>query len=365
MGSKTSIEWTRGDDGREGCTWNPVRGCSIVSPGCENCYAMRVAARFSNKDEPYEGLARFSPKRRIPQWTGKVRLVEEHLADPIRWTRPRRIFVNSMSDLFHEKLSDDEIAAVFGVMASAPRHTFQILTKRATRMREWFEKFAQGGGASQPIRAALAARRFVDDKRITGCHGDKIAPWPLPNVWVGVSVENQKAAKDRLTELQETPAAVRFISYEPALELVDLREWLPLRDAEGNCTQCGCEWSYRDRKTVAPPATQITRHDCPPGFRARAIHWVIVGGESGPGSRPFDIAWARSVASQCREAGVACFVKQLGAKPQREIVTNAAFGETEMAAIDLEDRKGGDIKEWPADLRVREFPRSHAVEAAP
>ncbi len=361
MGTKTSIEWTRGDDGSAGRTWNPVRGCSIVSPGCENCYAMRVAARFSAEGEPYEGLARFSPKRRIPQWTGKVRIVPEHLADPIRWTRPSRIFVNSMSDLFHEKLSDDEIAAVFGVMASAPKHTFQILTKRAKRMRQWFEKFAQGGGASQPIRAALAASRFVDDKRINGCHGDKIAPWPLPNVWVGVSVENQDAAEERLSELQDTPAAVRFISYEPALGDLNLSKWLPLYDSTSvaaSCTQCGCPWSYRDRKTAKG-------HDCPPGFRERAIHWVIIGGESGPGARPFDIAWARSVAAQCHDAGVACFVKQLGAKPERELVTNATFGETEMTPLTLKDHKGGDIKEWPADLRVREFPRSHAVEAAP
>src|SRR5271156_1075393 len=126
MGVKTSISWTD-------ATWNPARGCSIVSPGCHNCYAMRVAARFSAKGEPYEGLAKFSSVKRLPQWTGKVRLVPEHLADPLRWTTPRRVFVNSMSDMFHDGLSNEHIAAVFGVMAASTRHTFQLLTKRARR----------------------------------------------------------------------------------------------------------------------------------------------------------------------------------------------------------------------------------------
>ena len=316
---------------------------------------MGVAARFSGEGEPYDGLARFSPTRRLPQWTGKVRLVQEHLADPLKWTRPRRVFVNSMSDLFHEKLTDDEIAAVFGVMASAPKHTFQILTKRAKRMNEWFEKFAQGGGASQSIRAALAAGRFVQDKRINGCHGDKIAPWPLPNVWLGVSVEHQKAADERIDDVIYTPAAVRFISYEPALGPVDFSKWIP-NNERGYCTVCGCPWAYRERKTAKS-------HDCPPGFHDHALHWIIVGGESGPRARPFDIAWARDVAKQCRTAGIACFIKQLGADPHDSSKSGDLESESRIA---LKDKKGGDTTEWPKDVpRMREFPREQYAGAAP
>src|SRR6185295_14646626 len=131
MADKSKIEWTD-------ATWNPIRGCSVVSEGCRHCYAMQVAARFSDKGQAYEGLAYRNESG--AHWTGKVRLIEEHLEDPLRWKRPRRIFVNSMSDLFHESIPDEWIDRVFSVMAMAPQHTFQILTKRPERMKAWAQR---------------------------------------------------------------------------------------------------------------------------------------------------------------------------------------------------------------------------------
>lgn len=133
MGDKTEIEWTD-------ATWNPVRGCSRVSPGCDNCYAMHVAHRFSGPGMPYEGLTVL--RKGKTDWAGIARFVPDHLSDPLRWTKPRHVFVNSVSDLFHHTVSNEQIAAVFGVMAASPRHTFQVLTKRPERMVEWFEQLA-------------------------------------------------------------------------------------------------------------------------------------------------------------------------------------------------------------------------------
>jgi len=306
MGADSKIEWTRGDDGTPGATWNPTRGCSRVSSGCKNCYAERVAARFSGHGQPYAGLATRSPAR----WTGEVRLVPEMLGAPLRW-KPRRIFVNSMSDMFHEVLSDEEIAAVFGVMAAAPQHTFQILTKRPERMRRWFESYIPLD--SLPLAALHEAyRRLGRDKPFLDAH----TAYPLPNVWLGCSVEDQATADARIPLLLQTPAAVRFVSYEPALAAVDFRTAL---FGQGDGT---------------------------------GIDWLIVGGESGPGARPFDLAWARSAVTQCRATGTPVFVKQLGADPRLD---GAQFpAERRMGGW---DRKGGDPYFWPEDLRVREFPK--------
>lgn len=296
MADKTGISWTD-------ATWNPVRGCSRVSEGCRNCYAERVAARFCDPGQAYEGLARRVLKTdglSQPRWTGEVRLVTEHLADPIRWRRPRRIFVNSMSDLFHEKLSNEQIAAVFGVMAAAPQHTFQILTKRATRMREWFA-WAAGINRSrdtydwtffahQACRAAGAD--LVLDRHVGG--EDMHLPWPLRNVWIGVSTENQETADERIPELLATPAAVRFLSCEPLLGPVDL---------EHVRHQLGRE-SYETGSCL----------DGDDGFGLSAarerVDWVIAGCESGPGARPCDVAWLRSLRDQCASASVPFFLKQ-------------------------------------------------------
>lgn len=307
MGDRTAIEWTD-------ATWNPVRGCSRVSEGCRHCYAEVVAARFSGPGLPYEGLA-----KRVggeARWTGKVRMVPEHLADPLRWKKPRRIFVNSMSDLFHEGLSDHDISRVFDVITATPRHVYQILTKRPARMRRYF----------------LSNARFSPTR-------------PLPNVWLGVSVEDQGAADERIPLLLACPAAVRFVSYEPALGPVDFTR-------VGAC-----------RGEPLSALEEIVGH-----VERPRLDWLIVGGESGPGARSFDVAWAREAVRQCREAGVACFVKQLGARP---------FGHGQWPCpaegcspaspcphrpgLGLRDRKGGDWSEWPEDLRVREYPATPAA----
>lgn len=312
MGS-TGIEWTD-------ATWNPIRGCSRVSEGCRNCYAEQQAARIvrmgKGKPTPYDGLVKLvrvpaSPASRSlesgrePRWTGEVRLVAEHLADPLRWRRGRRVFVNSMSDLFHEKLTNEQIAAVFGVMAAAPQHTFQVLTKRARRMREWFEWVGEriecdaerwsAADCSVDIHTAREhcsslrcwdeATHHLDDasaaviERATrAITGDATPGWPLPNVHLGVSVENQAAADERIPELLRTPAAVRFLSCEPLLGDLNLALWLGSTAADGGHV---------------------------PG-----IDWVITGCESGPGARGAESAWYRSLRDQCEEAGVPFFLKQ-------------------------------------------------------
>lgn len=171
--NKTGIEWTE-------VTWNPVRGCSPVSEGCRNCYAARQALRMAGKGGAYEGLVeRVNGK---PRWTGKVRLVEEKLGEPLRWRRPRMVFVDSMSDLFHMALSDRDIQDVLEVMANAPRHTFQVLTKRPSVL------------AWQTRRRALA-----------------------PNIWVGVSIESKTYLDERLVWLRKSRAQVKFVSFEPLL----------------------------------------------------------------------------------------------------------------------------------------------------
>jgi protein gp37 len=321
----TSIQWTDK-------TWNPVRGCSRVSEGCRHCYAERQAARFSGPHRPFDGFVRIQTGIG-PQWTGKVELVESHLTDPLSWKKPQRVFVNSMSDLFHEALLDEEIDRVFAVMSQSPQHTFQVLTKRPWRMLQWF----------QYENDKRVRQDYVDDAAGTfgWCHANVDGRWPLPNVWLGVSVEDQKTADDRIPLLLSTPAAVRFISYEPALGPVDL-------------------WRYvgRGRPRNGGPMVNLLRPWEEPRYQP-GIDWVIVGGESGPGARPFDIAWARDIIAQCKTAGVACFIKQLGA---RAFVGHSYHKQIHHRSTDgnlylkLKDGKGGDMEEWREDLRVRQFP---------
>ena len=290
----TSIEWT--DE-----TWNPTDGCSVCSAGCANCYAMRFAGRFSKPGERYHGLVTIGKNKRAI-WTGEVRLDAGKLAKPLGWRKPRRVFVNSMSDLFHERLTNEQIAAVFGVMAAAPQHTFQILTKRAHRMREWFVWLGEHGDARALRRCGDAAQEsgarvydrigpaYLDDGNVSqtrSAWNNSLCVWPLPNVWLGVSVENQAAADERIPELLATPAAVRFLSCEPLIGPVDISEYF-----DPCSVPCGEEpW---------PP-----------------LDWVIAGCESGPGARPCDIAWLRSLRDQCARAEVPYFLKQ--AKPAEGI----------------------------------------------
>ena len=221
----STIEWTD-------ATWNPVAGCTIVSPGCANCYAMRMAARLEAMgQDKYRDLTR--PRGGRPTWTGAVKCDETTLDVPLRWRKPRFVFVNSMSDLFHADVPERFIARVWKTMAAARRHTFQILTKRPDRMRRVTERLAV-----------------------------------LPNVWLGTSVETADYLP-RLDELRATRAAVRFASFEPLL---------------GAITDANLE----------------------------GIHWAIVGGESGPGARPMNADWVRSIREQCEGQGVDFFFKQWG-----------------------------------------------------
>lgn len=306
-------------------TWNPTRGCKAISPGCANCYAATMAARFSDTGQPYEGLARRGAGKALAQWTGKGRFVRDHLADPLRWTRPRRVFVNSMSDLFFEEFTNQQIAAVFGVMAASPRHTFQVLTKRPERMLEWF-----GSLPSEPWHAnefvKVAARAF-------GISRDQLhtpaAEWPLPNVWLGVSAEDQKRADERIPLLLSAPAAVRFISAEPLIGQLDLDRFLWKRNF--------------DERGASDDV---------------CLDWVIVGGESGHRARPCCLSWIRNIVHDCEEAGVACFVKQLGSRPY-EPVDDAPDEEDEWAVgewVETKHSKGGDPSEWGSYMRVQQFP---------
>ena len=306
MAGKTTISW---------CTdvWNPLRGCSRVSAGCEHCYAERQAGRFSGHGQPYGGLVRKTSGGW--RWTGEIRLIEQELETPLRWRKPRRIFVNSMSDLFHDEVKEDWIDQIFYVMAKAAvwGHTFQILTKRAERMCAYLS-------AAMPRIAQLLTKDF-------GPWPDEGIVWPLRRVWLGVSVENQATADKRIPWLLRTPAAVRFVSYEPALAAVDFRPYMP-----------NPLWNNL------------------PSWKEPGLDWVICGGESGPHARPCDLAWLRSTITQCREAGVACWVKQLGATPYQLPQHDGSTG----YMLPLKDRKGSDPAEWPDDLRVQQFPREVA-----
>lgn len=299
MAQNSAIEWTD-------ATWNPIRGCSVISPGCKNCYAMKQAHRFSGKGQPYEGLTQLTKgagpdgkKTKNPVWTGKMQFVEKHLLDPLKWKDPRRIFVNSMSDLFHEGVTDEQLDQVFAVMALSPKHTFQVLTKRPERMLAWFTRpndpaytktlsntsawyvwkqadriqlrFAKG-------RSPISPFRWTEYEE-----NDSVAPWPLPNVWLGVSVESQKYADERIPLLLQTPAAVRWVSAEPLLGPVKLNK-------------------YAAAYTPGPQNTGVL-----PG-----INWLVAGGESGPGARPMHPDWARSLRDQCIAAVVPFFFKQWG-----------------------------------------------------
>ncbi|WP_055108914.1 DUF5131 family protein [Paenibacillus ihumii] len=282
MSDKTGIEWAD-------ATWNPVTGCTKVSEGCRNCYAKTFTERFEGTPGHY-----FE--------TGfKVTVRPEKLDQPLRWKRPRRIFVNSMSDLFHPDVPDGYIDQVFAVMALCPQHTFQVLTKRPERMLEYITSRRENICESLAFEAP-DGQRVIDllggewippqigefgRVEIKGYFDNVEIPWPLPNVWLGVSVENQKAADERTPLLLQTPAAVRFLSCEPLLGPVIIPEVFMNR----------IDWGEGPR-------------DWPDG--AGIIDWIIAGGESGRGARPMHPNWARSLRDQCQAAGISFFFKQWG-----------------------------------------------------
>jgi protein gp37 len=349
MGAKTAIEWTD-------ATWNPIRGCSRVSEGCRHCYAEAVARRFSGHGMAYEGLAVLNHGR--SSWTGKVAFVEEHLLDPLRWRKPRRIFVNSMSDLFHERVPDAWIDRIFAVMAMSPRHTFQILTKRPKRMLEYLTRFSlvlEWADHLSKLSAEDLAT-FCEDadcrifNAIEGSCGDGYnVGWPMRNVWLGVSVENQTAADERIPLLLKTPGAARFISAEPLLGPVDLED-VHYQDEDVEClwktlTAYHEVLNSNSMDIVATADDGVTKLD-----------WVICGGESGPGARPMSLQWARGLRDQCQAAGVPYFFKQWGEwAPTSDLKVAAARGLALNDCMSHVGKKAAgavlDGREW------KEFPR--------
>jgi protein gp37 len=352
MATDTTIEWTH-RPGTRARTWNPTRGCSRISPGCENCYAEQIAGRFSGPGLAFEGFA--TRGKNGGRWTRKLALLDDALDAPLRWREPSTVFVNSMSDLFHESLSNEEIAAVFGVMAASPKHTFLALTKRAKRMREWFEWSSSKLDSAWDICVG-AASDAIEENPPHRYSEESIAsfggPWPLPNVWLGVSVESQEYADERIPHLIETPAAVRFLSCEPLLGPLNLHAWL--------CAHGHVDGSHPEQRwsNICDPRGEIG--------------WVIAGGESGPGARPMELEWARSIVRQCAEARVPAFVKQLGAIPilgesawRKEGGRLLSHSGSKRApdgfvAIAMPDSKGGTFEAFPSDLQVRQFPEARS-----
>jgi len=252
MTDKSTIEWTD-------ASWNPMRGCTKISPGCKHCYAATFAERFRGvPGHPFEqGF--------------DLRLVPEKLDEPLQWKKARKIFVNSMSDLFHKDIDDAYIMRVANVMLEANWHTYQILTKRSERMRDLLNS-----------KLASAAK--------------------APHIWWGVSAEDKKYGAPRIAHLQAAKVAVRLVSAEPLLE---------------------------DLGTL----------------NLKGINWLIIGGESGHGARPFHLDWARTLIRECKPQRIACFMKQVGRQPW-----DAG------KRLKLASAKGGDPSEWPVDIRVREYP---------
>lgn len=310
----TSIEWTD-------AVWNPVSGCARVSDGCDRCYALTMTHRLEAMGKSkYAGLTVLNPKGER-HFNGQVRCHDDALEIPLRWKKPRRIFVNSMSDLFHKDVPFEFIDKVFAVMALCPQHTFQILTKRPERMAE----YTADRGRLTMVAQAMALLGYGAESMYLR--------WPLPVVWLGTSVENQKAADERISHLLKCPAEIRFLSVEPLLGPVDLSKFLR-----------------------SPTVCLTTTY--------RMTDWVIVGGESGPGSRPCNVELIRSIVEQCKAARVPCFVKQVGSHPVifdigrgDEFCPDApGYVQLGFCGKPLTSSKGGDISEWPEELRVREMP---------
>jgi len=329
MSATTGIQWTD-------ATWNPVVGCTKVSQGCKNCYAKTL------HDQRHK--AHLAGKKVAPQYAQPfetVQLMPGRLDQPLHWRKQRRIFVNSVSDLFHEHIPDDFLLSVFDVMRrctwaggqncgriSGDGHTFQILTKRAQRMRDFVRRLSWTGE-----RLILADR----DAPTSGVSA------MMEQIWLGVSVENQAAACERIPLLLDTPAAVRFLSCEPLIGPVDLMPWL-----------------YDEFEATTMPDLDAPK---PP---SRGLSWVIVGGESGNHPRVLFLEWVRDILRDCAGAGVAPYVKQLGVMPFTRKSEFFGKGRSRDSLADgwyheLRDSHGGDPAEWPEDLRIREFPMEAAL----
>ena len=310
MADKTGIEWTD-------ATWNPITGCAVVSPGCKRCYAMKLAGTRLRHIPSRAGLTRDSQAG--PVWTGEVRLNEQWLDQPLRWQRPRKIFVCAHGDLFAENVPDAWIDRVFAVMALAPQHTFQVLTKRAARMRHYVRNLPNRDDLVASAAVHMWGGRDPDGVHETVMHAVRN---PLPNVWLGVSAEDQQRADERVPELLATPAAIRFVSAEPLLGPIDF-----------TCVPRPKAWpTPTDDIADGIDALRYLHRPHPEALGAaepRSIDWIIAGGESGAGARPMHPAWVREIRDDCAAAGVAFLFKQWGAfRPLTPAEQNTACGAT-------------------------------------
>lgn len=313
MASKTSIEWSDS-------TWTPLRSrrrdngkigvhCEKISPGCAHCYS----ERFNLRGLPNQGTR--LPFARASRKAVEHFLDERILAEPLRWRKPRKVFVCSQTDLFGEWVTDEQIDRVFAVMALAPQHTFQVLTKRAERMREhcsspWMQRRVDEEKCE--LMGAMSDQGRMVDAYVGEEDSCYFEHGYLPNVWLGVSVEDQ-AHLPRLYDLKRTDAAVRWVSFEPLLEgLGDV-------DLSG-------------------------------------VDWAVYGGESGPRARPCDLEWIRRGIECCRKSLTAPFVKQLGARVVNSSDELGPWPVLPAESMQIGGSKGGDINEFPMDLKVREFP---------
>lgn len=325
----TKIEWCA----RPGTlpeVWNTVGGCHPKSDGCQNCWAARMAATRLKHHPLYEGLTKWVDGK--PRWTGEIRLDWSKLEQPLHWKKPRTVFVSSTSDLFHPQVSRDFRYNIFSVMACCPQHRFLILTKRPREMFEWFIHPIIRRGTFPP-EGSIRAEQY-------GAHR-----WPLSNVWLGISAENQQYADERFPLLLGTPAAVRFASLEPLLGKVNIEPYL------FSCPECGGSGYVSDGRGSG--------EFC--GCNAqRGLDHVIIGAESGSDACYCDLDWIRDIVKQCKAAGVPVFVKQLGTHWAKRFNDAAVFSKRH--SMDWPwpkraDYKGADMNCWLEDLRVREFPQ--------
>lgn len=356
--SKSAIEWT--DD-----TWNPVSGCTRVSAGCDHCYAVMMTKRLEAMGKPkYAGLVNIGKGH----FNGVVKCHEDALLIPLKARKPRRWFVNSMSDLFHKEVPFEFIDKVFAVMALCPHHTFQILTKRPERMAEYLDRppliesereeiAIQLADAYSMERGPVLANRLEAFKRRHAVifNGELIhADYRRPNVWLGTSVEDQSTADERIPQLLRCPAAVRFLSCEPLLGAVDFYGGDVVvckacgsyladdEDSDFKPCPCGCTHYVWDTPTDKASLEDIEDPS------ELGIHWVIVGGESGPGARPMHPDWARSLRDQCEAAGVPYFFKQWGEWASYGEIGHTAYWKAAHRGVVMPDGVLNPIKEGPA-----------------
>lgn len=311
MADGTKIEWAD-------ATVNAINGCSLASPGCTNCYAMRLAGTRLRNHPSREGLTQ--PSKAGPVWNGTVKLSESALYQPLKWQRSRVIFWNAHGDTFHDAVPDEWIDRMFAVMALTPQHKHLVLTKRSARMREYVTRFSEGGhhvdsaiwemccplpggGWSTSADTTPWSQRARDT--VKTMLGSPARPWVLPNVWLGVSAEDQARADERIPDLLATSAAGRFLSCEPLLGPIDLTN---IRGEPALTPEC---WGDCNCDSFAGFDPGCRRHGGD-GTLTRKIDGLIVGGESGPGSRPMHPEWARDIRDACDEAGVDFHFKQWG-----------------------------------------------------